>query len=135
MPKRSTMAVLLVAIMAVLGAFSVASADCGDGGSPENYAGSCETAENEVQCGDEATATPVTHLYANTDGVETCNDGSGAFPLQGRIGAAQDCQCIYADGDADNDSPLNGWARVDMNGVSCTDGEVSYNQGPGGSCG
>ncbi|HEX9713490.1 MAG TPA: hypothetical protein VGB52_13185 [Actinomycetota bacterium] len=134
MPKRSTMALLVVAVMVVLGAFSVASADCGDGGSPENFAGSCETAQNQVQCSEDATATPVTSVYASAEGIETCNDGSGAFPLQGRIGASSECECIYADGDANNDSPLNGWAKIDQNGVNCDDGQVSYNQGPGSAC-
>jgi len=133
MRKRVHIVMAVATVVAALFAFSPGMADCGEGGSPTNHAGSCETADNQVQCG--GTATPASNVHAGTEGVETCNDGSGATPVQGRIGASSECECIYADGDAENQSPLNGWARLDQDGVNCDgSGEQSYNSGPGGPC-
>jgi len=67
--------------------------------------------------------------------------------VQGRVGASQDCQCVYADGERNNDdaanTPLDGWAKVDPTGLHCYAspfggprpvGQQSYNSGPGQSC-
>lgn len=122
------------AVVATLFAFAPGqAADCGDGGSPSNYAGSCETADNNVKCG--GTATPAGAVTAGDQGIEVCNDGSAATPVQGRVGAGRECQCIYADGDANNPGDAQGWIRLDMDGAHCsTAGQQSYNSGDGGAC-
>jgi hypothetical protein len=133
MMKRFHVLVAVATVIAALFAFAPGFADCGDGGSPTNHAGSCETSNNQVQCA--GTATPAGNVHAGAEGVETCNDGSAATPVQGRIGASTECECLYADGDADNQSPVNGWVRLDQDGVNCdADGQQSYNSGAGESC-
>ena len=109
------------------------AADCGAGGSPTTYAGSCETADNEVKCG--GTATPAGAITAGDQGVEACNDGSAVTPVEGRVGAGRDCQCIYADGTKNNEGDTQGWIKLDADGAHCsTTGQQSYNSGDGGPC-
>ena len=118
--------VLLVGSTLTLGV----AGGCGNDGSPENWAGSCETDANEVRCGEEA-RTPVAVFTMGTIGVEACNDGS-IIPLQGRVGADDGCFCVYADGDADNPGQLQGWVRIDRSGArvcSDTGSQPSYNSG------
>ena len=134
--KKSSIVLAIVSLtfvaLASMGAGH--AAEC-QGGSPTNSAGSCESADNHVTCGD-GTATPAGTVSVGTNGAEACASDSGA-PVQGRVGAeGPDCDCVYADGTANN-SPdqLKGWVRVDQNGVSCEgDNEPSYNSGPGASC-
>jgi hypothetical protein len=77
--------------------------------------GSNEDGNDVKTCG---SATPIVlaSYYAGTNGVETCNDGSGAFPLQGRIIVAT-AGYVAADGDKDNPAEAQGWTRVDGTGV------------------
>jgi hypothetical protein len=128
-----TMCALVFAALASVGIGQ--AANCGDGGSPANSAGSCETADNHVVCGD-GEVTPAGTVTVSDNGAELFNDGSSAVPVEGRVGAeGPDCDCIYADGTVNNEDPADGWARVDQNGVTCdADGEQSYNSGPGTDC-
>lgn len=121
---------LVAVVVATLGAFGAGhAADCGVGGSAPNGSGSCKTAGNDVKCG-QGTNTGVVIVSASTTGAEVCNEGGTAFPVQGRIGAQQGCDCVYIDGDNDNNHTLllHGWLRVDKNGASCrsTDSEQGY---------
>jgi len=125
---------LVFAALASVGAGH--AADCGQGGSPKNSAGSCETSDNQVHCGP-GQATPVGTISVSNNGAEVCNDGSTS-PVQGRVGAeGPNCDCVYADGDADNSNDqIQGWARIDQKGLSCDDArQPSYNSGPGAACG
>ncbi|MGH2831092.1 MAG: hypothetical protein ACRDJM_11470 [Actinomycetota bacterium] len=128
--KRMGSLVVVAAILATLGTSGIGRADCGPGGSEPNGSGSCETADNQVQCGPGTGAEGIV-ISASATGAEACNDGD-VFPLDGRIGSQQDCSCAYIDGDADNDSDLllDGWLRVDDTGVYCasrsTPGGQSY---------
>lgn len=77
--------------------------------------------DNQVTCGS-GTATPVGVVYAQSNGVEVCNDGTGAVPLQGRIIVTNEQGgYVAADGDADNPGQGQGWIRVDGGGVRCGD--------------
>ncbi|MCA1831319.1 MAG: hypothetical protein ABR548_10760 [Actinomycetota bacterium] len=127
--KRSVIMIAFLALLVgLLSGVGVGHAGC-------NTAGSCESSDNQVTCGGGQDIGLGT-VTASDKGAEACNDGSGAAPIQGRIGTeGPDCDCVYADGDADNDSHAQGWLRVDQNGLSCSiDGApVSYNDGGGGS--
>ncbi|HEX9713894.1 MAG TPA: hypothetical protein VGB52_15235 [Actinomycetota bacterium] len=89
-----------------------------DGACPD---GSTDTTvwENNVTCGDGQDA-GVGRIYAGANGVEVCNDGSGALPLHGRIiVTSDDGGYVAADGDRDNAPEAQGWARVDGSGLRC----------------
>lgn len=136
--RRTALLLAAVTIIGMLSALGAGhAADCGDGGSPTNGSGSCETSDNDVRCG-EGTAVAGGTLSASTTAAEFCNEGT-EFPLQGRIGAQQDCSCVYADGDDDNnhDLRLHGWIRIDENGPRCRESGTStqsYNSSPGIDC-
>ena len=127
--------ILIVAV--VVSGFGTASAGhCGDAGSPHDEFGSCETKRNEVQCSNSGTNILLGRIYVGTTGVQGCNDGSGAAPVQGRVGVSTQCisgPCLYVDGDQNNTpTVLNGWGRVDATGYHCHDpGHQSYNSGTG----
>jgi len=111
---------LLIAatVVATLAALPVL-ADGPSGSTEKNSSGGYT---NNVKCGTGAgnTDTPVATVYAGTNGVEICNDGDGALPVQGRIIATTDQGgYIGADGDKDNMAPADGWARLDSNGLRC----------------
>lgn len=81
--------------------------------------GSSES-NNQVSCG-AGTATAVAVVYAGTNGVEVCNDGT-TLPLQGRVIATTDQGgYVAADGDAGNPAQAQGWIRIDATGVRCGD--------------
>lgn len=130
--KRSLLVGIIVAV-ATLGSFGTASAaDCGPDGTKPNSSGSCETAQNEVRCG-QGTDTGLLIVSASATGAEVCNEGGTDFPVEGRAGTQQDCQCVYIDGDDDNNHGLllHGWLRVDQTGAYCRSdntapGEQSY---------
>jgi hypothetical protein len=93
--------------------------------------GSTES-NNQVSCGG-GEATPAGTVYAGANGVETCSD-DGSVP-DGRIIVSIEDQYISADGDADNPSEIQGWIRLDSNGVTCGgDGDDDSTDGGGGSC-
>jgi hypothetical protein len=136
--RRGSFLLAAAVFLTMLGAFgSGHAADCGSAGSPKNGSGSCETSGDQVQCG-AGTDTGAGVLSASSSGAEFCNSGT-SLPIQGRIGAQQDCECAYIDGEEDNPHsaslPLNGWARVDAGGVHCRErgkpGTQSYNSSPG----
>jgi hypothetical protein len=132
MIKFTKFAILLLVVVAAFASFGMSqAADCRPGGSPTNAAGSCETAQNDLKCG--GTATPAgASVYAGAEGnIEVCTEDEAGLPLEGRVGGGEDCQCIYADGGDDNQAPADGWARLDQDGLSCSGGNVSYNQGGG----
>jgi len=120
--KRGAFLLTAVAFVSVLGAFGTGrAADCGNGGSKANHFGSCETSENEVKCGPGNDVGGVVNVSADATGAEVCNSGT-TFPLQGRIGVQQSCDCVYIDGDNSNPgapTPLNSWARIDAKGYHC----------------
>ena len=125
--KRSIIAVLLGILALAFVPSLGGAADCGPDGSPANHAGSCENADNELTCGEGATATPAGAVSAGAGGIELCS--SGETPAQGRIGADADCQCIYADGTSANPAPADGWAKIGTDEQGCGAGATSYNQG------
>lgn len=140
MNRKSLLAVaLMVAVVGGFGGgFGAAHAtDCGPGGTPVNGSGSCDTTANQVQCGP-GTGVSGFVLSVGASGAEFCNAGT-SLPVQGRVGAQQDCTCAYIDGDADNFHtgfiPLDGWVRVDQQGVHCAErkkaNNQSYNSAPG----
>jgi len=109
---------LIVAVLALAAAPAVAD---GPSGSHEED-GSPPVWDNQVQCGS-GTATPAGMIYAGSNGVEVCSDGSSVLPLQGRIIATtEQGGYVAADGDASNEpAQAKGWVRVDGNGVRCGD--------------
>ena len=132
--KRSVIALTLIVMLVALMAGISASHACGGAGdSPANSFGSCESSGNTVQCS--GTGAGGISVAANANGGEVCSDSSQ--PVSGRVGAeGPGCDCVYADGTAGNQSPLDGWARVDQSGVHCdAPGQQSYNSGAGGACG
>ena len=139
--KRFPMFIAAASFLAALAIGGVGHADCGPGGSPTNPAGSCETSSNQVHCA--GTNTPAGSVSVSADGAELCRQDSGT--LDGRAGASQECQCVYVDGDDDNNHTLllHGWIRIDATGVHCRENEYpspnpSYNSSPGtqtGHCG
>ncbi len=131
--KRSIIGLLLGVLALAFVPSLGGAADCGKDGSPANHAGSCENADNELTCGEDATATPLGAVSVGAGGIEVCNDGSGAAPIQGRVGGDAECQCIYADGTSANSSPANGWAKLDANGLACGGDSTSYNGDDPGS--
>ena len=132
--SRFKFALLIAAIVASFGAagFSQA-ADCPNGGSPQNAAGSCDTGSNDTRCGEGTASQANVTVYAAADGAEVCSeDDADGVPLEGRVGAMQDCSCAYGDGGNDNPAPANGWARIDASGVNCgSANQPSYNSGAG----
>ena len=134
--KRSSLLLVAAALGSVLSVLGTGyAADCGQGGSPTNGSGSCDTPDDQVQCGS-GTDTGAGVVSASATGAEFCNEGD-VLPVQGRVGAQQECSCAYIDGDEDNnhDLLLNGWARIDQEGVHCRErskpGSQSYNSSPG----
>lgn len=119
--KRVVMLIALAAAIAIPGAGF--AADCGPGGSEPNGSGSCKTSANQTRCGDGVASQDGVALAASESGAELCIDGADQ-PVQGRLGAQQDCSCAYIDGDDDNNHALlmHGWIRVDETGISCRDG-------------
>ena len=125
---------LLIASLTVVASFGVSTAaTCGSTGSPTNEAGSCETGQNNLKCGDNTDAGGIDVFVAEGGNhVEVCSDDDSPLPVEGRVGGGENCQCVYADGGNSNDPPANGWARIDQSGVNCGSAdEVSYNSGPG----
>jgi hypothetical protein len=112
--------ILIIGVLAM--AATPVLADGPSGSHEEDTVDGTTVYDNNVSCGG-GEATPAGTIYAGDNGVEVCNDGSGALPLQGRIIAtSDDGGYIAADGDRDN-SPeqAQGWVRLDSGGVRCGD--------------
>lgn len=133
--RHALVAALSVATLA--GNVSTASAAECNAKSPRNFAGTCESDGNQLQCNSGSPNTPVGFVYVSPDGAELCSSGRG-LPIEGRAGVdLTACKCVYVDGtDTNPRSPTEtrGWIRIDSNGVRCNDNgerQLSYNSPDG----
>ncbi|MQB01038.1 MAG: hypothetical protein GEU78_12210 [Actinobacteria bacterium] len=97
--------------------------DDGDGLVDEDPAGDAldDPGENQVDC-NEANSTDVGgvgYAYAGTNGLEACADESSSLPVDGRATIDVEDGYVAIDGDNSNQSPANGYARVDGDGLHC----------------
>jgi hypothetical protein len=102
--------------------------DDGDGLVDEDPVGDAadDPGENQVDCNEDASQDVggVTYLYVAENGVEGCADDGSQLPIDGRAAVTtDDGGYATADGDNSNPEPINGYARVDQNGVHCGDEE------------
>jgi hypothetical protein len=102
-----------------------AADDDGDGSVNEDPVGDAadDAGENQVDC-NEGTSEDVAgaQLYAGSNGVELCNEGGSAAPIEGRaILTTDDGGYGSIDGDGSNAAPADGYARLDEGGIHCGD--------------
>lgn len=100
--------------------------DDGDGLVDEDPPGDAldDPNENQTDCNEESStdAGGVAYVYADDSGAEVCADDTSAAPIDGRaVVTTDDGGYVTADGDGSNPEPINGYARVDGEGVHCGD--------------
>jgi hypothetical protein len=96
--------------------------DDGDGSVDEDPAGDAldDSGENQVACADGQDVNGI-KVYGDESGAEVCSDASETGP-EGRIIVSGDQGgYVAADGDNTNPEPVNGYARLDSDGLHCGD--------------
>jgi hypothetical protein len=92
-----------------------------DEDAPGNAIGS--PGENQVDCNESGSTNVggVGYVYAGSNGAEVCGDEGSSLPVDGRVVVNTEEGYVAIDGDNNNPAPLNGYARLDGDGVHCGD--------------